>query len=45
MIQPYQGAGEPIIDIGRVEKFYHLGKANIVKALDGVDLKIYKNQL
>jgi putative ABC transport system ATP-binding protein len=43
MIQPYQGVGEPIIDIGRVEKFYDLGKANIVKALDGVDLKIYRN--
>ena len=43
MIQPYQGVGEPIIDIGRVEKFYDLGKANIVKALDGVDSKIYRN--
>lgn len=43
MIQPYRGVGEPIIDIGRVEKFYDLGKANIVKALDGVDLKIYRN--
>ena len=43
MIQSYQGVGEPIIDIGRVEKFYDLGKANIVKALDGVDLKIYPN--
>jgi putative ABC transport system ATP-binding protein len=43
MIQPYQGVGEPIIDIGRVEKFYDLGKANIVKALDGVDLKIFRN--
>ena len=43
MIQPYQGSGEPIIDIGRVEKIYDLGKENIVRALDGVDLKIYKN--
>ncbi|MCZ6671817.1 MAG: ABC transporter ATP-binding protein [Verrucomicrobia bacterium] len=43
MIQPYQGVGEPIIDIGRVEKLYDLGKANTVKALDGVDLKIYGN--
>lgn len=43
MIQAYQGEGDPIIDIGRVEKFYDLGKANIVRALDGVDLKIYPN--
>ena len=43
MIQAYQGVGEPIIDIGRVEKFYDLGKTNIVRALDGVDLKIYQN--
>ncbi len=43
MSEPYHGEGEPIIDIGRVEKFYDLGKANIVKALDGVDLKIYRN--
>ncbi len=43
MIQPYKGDGEPIIDIGRVEKFYDLGKANTVRALDGVDLKIYPN--
>ena len=33
MIQPYQGSGEPIIDIGRVEKIYDLGKENIVRAL------------
>lgn len=43
MIQPYKGVGEPLIDIGRVEKFYDLGKANTVRALDGVDLKIYPN--
>jgi putative ABC transport system ATP-binding protein len=43
MNQPYIGLGEPIIDIGRVDKFYDLGKANIVKALDGVNLKIYRN--
>ncbi|MDA0348320.1 MAG: ABC transporter ATP-binding protein [Verrucomicrobia bacterium] len=43
MNQPYIGIGDPIIDIGRVEKFYDLGKANIVKALDGVNLKIYRN--
>ena len=43
MIQPYTGSGEVIIDIGRVEKFYDLGKANTVRALDGVDLKIYRN--
>ena len=43
MNQPYIGLGDPIIDIGRVEKFYDLGKANIVKALDGVNLKIYQN--
>ncbi|QXD24719.1 ABC transporter ATP-binding protein [Opitutia bacterium ISCC 51] len=43
MIQTYKGVGEPTIDIGRVEKFYDLGKANIVRALDGVDLKIYRN--
>ena len=43
MNQPYIGLGDPIIDIGRVEKFYDLGKANIVKALDGVNLKIYRN--
>lgn len=43
MIQTYKGVGDPIIDIGRVEKFYDLGKTNIVKALDGVDLKIYRN--
>lgn len=43
MIQTYEGMGEPIIDIGRVEKFYDLGKTITVKALDGVDLKIYRN--
>lgn len=44
MMQPNRGNGAPIIDIGRVEKIYHLGKENVVRALDGVDLKIYENE-
>ncbi len=44
MMQPHRGNGAPIIDIGRVEKLYHLGKENVVRALDGVDLKIYENE-
>ncbi len=43
MIQAYTGVGEPIIDISRIEKLYDLGKAVTVRALDGVDLKIYNN--
>ena len=44
MMQPNRGNETPIIDIGRVEKIYHLGKENVVRALDGVDLKIYRNE-
>ena len=44
MMKPHRGKGAPIIDIGRVEKLYHLGKENVVRALDGVDLKIYENE-
>ena len=44
MMQPIRGNETPIIDIGRVEKIYHLGKENVVRALDGVDLKIYRNE-
>ena len=44
MMQPYRSNGAPIIDIGRVEKIYDLGKENVVRALDGVDLKIYENE-
>ncbi len=44
MMQPIRGNEPPIIDIGRVEKIYHLGKENVVRALDGVDLKIYRNE-
>lgn len=44
MMQPIRGNETPIIDIGRVEKIYHLGKENVVRALDGVDLKIYENE-
>jgi len=32
MIQADQGVGEPIIDIGRVEKFYDLGKTNKLRS-------------
>ncbi len=44
MMQPYRSNGAPIIDIGRVEKIYDLGKENVVRALDGIDLKIYENE-
>jgi len=42
MSKAYFNNGKPIIDIGRVEKIYNLGRTK-VHALNGVNLKIYQN--
>ncbi|MEQ9824533.1 MAG: ABC transporter ATP-binding protein [Puniceicoccaceae bacterium] len=41
-MQPYTNSGEPIIEIAGVRKIYNLGQTQ-VRALDGVDLKIFPN--
>ncbi len=41
-MRPYSNAGKPIIEINGVRKIYDLGETE-VRALDGVDLKIFTN--
>jgi putative ABC transport system ATP-binding protein len=41
-MRPYTNAGQPIIEIAGVRKIYDLGQTQ-VRALDGVDLKIFPN--
>jgi len=42
MSRDYFNHGKPIIDIGRVEKIYNLGRTQ-VRALNGVNLNIFQN--